>query len=135
MAPILGGKRSIRTIQEQLTSVLKEMENKDPDIEGSLLLRTDGLVLASAVAEGIDRDLAAAMSASILNVGSRVLEELKKGTVENVIVRGSGGVVMVIAVNPEIVLGAIGKKDSNLGLMLVEMRRTAEKINKILESL
>ena len=135
MAPILGGKRSIRTIQEQLTSVLKEMENKDPDIEGSLLLRTDGLVLASAVAEGIDRDLAAAMSASILNVGSRVLEELKKGTVENVIVRGSGGVVMVIAVSPEIVLGAIGKKDSNLGLMLVEMRRTAEKINKILESL
>ncbi|MHA1675542.1 MAG: roadblock/LC7 domain-containing protein, partial [Candidatus Njordarchaeales archaeon] len=99
------------------------------------ILLTDANVLASAVSEGIDRDLAAAMRATILNVGSRVLEELRKGTIENIIVRGSDGIVMVISVSAEIVLGAIGKKNSNLGLMLVEMRRTAEKTNKILESL
>ena len=135
MSPISGGKKSIRTIQEQLTSVLKEMEAKDPEIEGSILLRTDGLVLASAVSEGIDRDLAAAMGASILNVGSRVLEELRKGTIENVIVRGSDGVVTIISVASDMVFAAIAKKNANLGLMLVEMKRISGTIRKILETL
>jgi len=111
------------------------METKDPEIERSLLLRTDGLVLASAVSEGIDRDLAAAMGASILNVGGRVLEELRKGTIENVIVRGSDGVVMIIAVASDVVFAAIAKKNTNLGLMLVEMKRISGKIRKILETL
>ena len=132
--PLPGfGKRGVEPVRSQLVSVLKDMETKDPEIEGSVLLRSDGLILATALAEGIDRDLVAAMSASLLNVSSRVLEELNRGKVENVIVRGENGVVMVISVMPEIVLAAIAKKDANLGLMLVEMRRAAEKIRNILE--
>ena len=134
--PLPGfGKRGVEPVRSQLVSVLKDMETKDPEIEGSVLLRSDGLILATALAEGIDRDLVAAMSASLLNVSSRVLEELNRGKVENVIVRGENGVVMVISVMPEIVLAAIAKKDANLGLMLVEMRRAAEKIKGILEKI
>ena len=127
--------KNVYFVKAELNTVLEEMETKDPEIEGSLLLRTDGLVLASAVSEGIDRDLAAAMGASILNVGGRVLEELRKGTIENVIVRGSDGVVMIIAVASDVVFAAIAKKNANLGLMLVEMKRISGKIRKILETL
>ena len=93
------------------------------------------MILATALPEGVDRDLVAAMSASVLNVSSRVLEELNRGVIENVIVRGDKGVVMVISVTSEVVLAAIAKKDANLGLMLVEMRRAAEKIKGILEKI
>ena len=132
--PMLG-RKTVESVRDQLVSILKEMESKDPEIEGSVLIRTDGLVLASALPAEIDRDLVAAMSASALNVSTRVLEELGKGEIENVIIRGSMGVVMVISVAQDIVLAAIGKKDANLGLMLVEMRRAAEKLKNIIEKL
>lgn len=134
--PLLSfGKKSVASLRNQFVSILKEMESKDPEIEGSVLLRSDGLILAAALPEVIDRDLVAAMSASVLNVSSRVLEELHRGKVENVIVKGSEGIVVVISVAPEIDLAAIARKDANLGLMLVEMKRAAEKIREILESM
>ncbi|MHA1590365.1 MAG: roadblock/LC7 domain-containing protein [Candidatus Njordarchaeales archaeon] len=132
--PMLG-RKTVENVRDQLISILKEMESKDPEIEGSVLIRADGLVLASALPADIDRDLVAAMSASALNVSTRVLEELRRGTLENVIIRGAMGVVMIISVAQDIVLAAIGKKDANLGLMLVEMRRAAEKLKNVIEKI
>jgi len=132
--PMLG-RKTVESVRDQLISILKEMESKDPEIEGSVLIRADGLVLASALPADIDRDLVAAMSASALNVSTRVLEELRRGTLENVIIRGAMGVVMIISVAQDIVLAAIGKKDANLGLMLVEMRRAAEKLKNVIEKI
>jgi len=129
------GRKTVENVRDQLISILKEMESKDPEIEGSVLIRADGLVLASALPADIDRDLVAAMSASALNVSTRVLEELRRGTLENVIIRGAMGVVMIISVAQDIVLAAIGKKDANLGLMLVEMRRAAEKLKNVIEKI
>ncbi|MHA1609729.1 MAG: roadblock/LC7 domain-containing protein [Candidatus Njordarchaeales archaeon] len=132
--PMLG-RKTVESVRNQLISILKEVESKDPEIEGSVLIRADGLVLASALPADIDRDLVAAMSASALNVSTRVLEELRRGTLENVIIRGAMGVVMIISVAQDIVLAAIGKKDANLGLMLVEMRRAAEKLKNVIEKI
>jgi len=129
------GRKTVESVRNQLISILKEVESKDPEIEGSVLIRADGLVLASALPADIDRDLVAAMSASALNVSTRVLEELRRGTLENVIIRGAMGVVMIISVAQDIVLAAIGKKDANLGLMLVEMRRAAEKLKNVIEKI
>jgi len=129
------GKRGIGSLRDRLEQLLRELENKDPEIEGSVLLRSDGLVMASALKEQIDKDLVAAMVASALNVSSRVMDELHRGNVENIIIRGDKGVVMVIAVDPEVVLSAIAKKNANIGLMLVEMRKTAEKVRKFLEEI
>ena len=125
----------MESIRSQLVSILKEMEDKDPEIEGSVLIRTDGLILATALPSEIDHDLAAAMCASVLSVSQRVFQELKKGTVDNAIIRGENGVLMLISVTEEIVLGALGRKDANLGLMLVEMKRAAEKIKNLIEKL
>lgn len=126
-------KKSIISYREVLTSILREMESKAPEIEGSVVFRSDGLILATALPEDLDRDLIAAMSASVFGVSVRVLEELKGGSMESAIIRGTDRILMLVSVLPEISLAAIAHKDANLGLIYVEMKRAADKIRSTLE--
>jgi len=75
------------------------------------------------------------MSATILNISKRVLNELHRGEIENVIIRRKVGVIMVISVMQDISLSAIATKDANLGLMLVEMRKATQGVKEILEKI
>ena len=131
--PLSLRRKPVETLGESLTRVLREIMDKVRDIEGTLIVRNDGLVIASLIHEDLDKDLIAAMSASLLNVSLRVLEELKKGSVEDLVVKGEEGLIAVISINPEIVLAVIAKKAVNLGLLLLSMKKAKEKIVKIIE--
>ncbi|MEM3149080.1 MAG: roadblock/LC7 domain-containing protein, partial [Candidatus Jordarchaeales archaeon] len=87
--------------REELEKILKEMEAADPDIEASAIVRTDGLVMASALPKSADEGLIAAMSAAILNIGSRALSELAKGELEKIIVSGDKGDITIMGVGKE----------------------------------
>lgn len=121
------------SVRDAVMSVLKEMETRDPEIEGSVVVRSDGLFIAGALPAEIDRDLVAAMSASIFQVSKKVLEELNRGELRNCVLWAENGVLALCQVTPGIILAAIAKKDANVGLMLVEMRRAAEKLREILK--
>ncbi|MEM1658936.1 MAG: roadblock/LC7 domain-containing protein [Candidatus Jordarchaeales archaeon] len=121
--------------REELEKILKEMEASDPDVEASAIVRTDGLVMASALPKSADEGLIAAMSAAILNIGSRALSELAKGELEKIIVSGNKGDITIIGVGKGAVLSAITRPGANIGLLLVEMARAREKIEAVLKSM
>ncbi|MEM1659067.1 MAG: roadblock/LC7 domain-containing protein [Candidatus Jordarchaeales archaeon] len=121
--------------REELEKILKEMEAGDPDVEASAIVRTDGLVMASALPKSADEGLIAAMSAAILNIGSRALSELAKGELEKIIVSGNKGDITIIGVGKEAVLSAITRPGANIGLLLVEMARAKEKVQSLLKSM
>lgn len=121
--------------REELEKILREMEAGDPDIEASAVVRTDGLVMASALPKSADEGLIAAMSAAILNIGSRALSELAKGELEKIIVSGSKGDITIIGVGKEAVLSAITRPGANIGLLLVEMARAKEKVQSLLKTM
>ncbi len=122
-------------VRDKLRKILDELEKKDPDILGSVTMRSDGLILASAIRSGIDEDLVAAMLGSILNIGSRVSQELKVGELQDIVMKASDGVVAVVPVMKDIVLGAIARSGANLGLLLLEMKRAGEKVREVIRSL
>ncbi|MHA1608299.1 MAG: roadblock/LC7 domain-containing protein [Candidatus Freyarchaeota archaeon] len=121
--------------REELEKVLKVMESSDPDIEASAIVRADGLVMASALPKSADEGLIAAMSAAILNIGARALEELAKGELEKIIVSGDKGDITIVGIGKEAVLSAITRPGANIGLTLVEMGRARDKIMEILRSM
>jgi len=121
--------------RDELEKVLKDMELGDPDIESSAIVRTDGLVMASALPKGADEGLIAAMSAAILNIGSRALSELAKGELEKIIVSGDKGDITIMGVGKEAVLSAITKPGANIGLLLVEMGRARERVQSLLKAM
>ena len=122
-------------VKDRLKKILDDFEKRDPDVLGSVTMRSDGLILAHAIRAGVDADLAAAMLGSILNIGTRVSQELKVGELQDIVMKASDGVVAIVPAMKDVVLGAIARSDANLGLLLLEMRRTGEKIKKVLESL
>lgn len=121
--------------REELERILKDMETSDPDIEASAIVRTDGLVMASALPKSADEGLIAAMSAAILNIGSRALGELAKGELEKIIVSGDRGDITIMGVGKEAVLSAITRPGANIGLLLVEMTRAKERIETLLKAM
>jgi predicted regulator of Ras-like GTPase activity (Roadblock/LC7/MglB family) len=121
------------SLRKKLEEILKSMEDADPNIEGSALVRTDGLVMASAIQWWIDEPLIAAMSAALLNIGSRSVTELERGSLNKVIVSGEKGDVVLTGAGGEAVLSVITKPEANLGLILVEMKRCASKLEASLK--
>ncbi|MGQ9723373.1 MAG: roadblock/LC7 domain-containing protein [Candidatus Jordarchaeum sp.] len=119
----------------ELEGLLKAMEDADPDIEASAIVRTDGLVMASALPKNADEGLIAAMSAALLNIGNRAVVELARGEMDKVIVSGTKGDIILRGVGSEAVLSAITKPGANLGLLLVEMKRAGDRVVDVLKQM
>lgn len=119
----------------EFEDALKEMSRADPQIIASAIVRTDGLVLASALPKDADEGIVGAMSAAVLNIGKRSINELNRGILDKVIISASKGDIVICGVSDSTLLSTITNPDSNLGLVLIEMRRAIQKIQEILKQI
>ncbi len=113
---------------EQIQYILQALVNSSPDVEGAALVTLDGLPLASALPPGTDEDRVAAMGAAALSMGARTAMELRRGDLEQVLVKGKGGYVILIQAGAETVLQAISSSDAKLGMLLYEMKQAAQQL-------
>jgi predicted regulator of Ras-like GTPase activity (Roadblock/LC7/MglB family) len=111
---------------------LHQLQASAPDIEATAVVSADGLTIASALPKQIEEDRVAAMSAAMLSLGERIASELQRGTLAQVYVKGENGYVILIAIGDNAVLTALTSESAKLGLVLLEMRRTADEIMKLL---
>jgi len=116
---------------DQIQKVLQELVNGILDLEGAAMVTTDGLTLASALPNGSDEDRVSAMAAAILSMGERTAAELKRGSLEQVIVKGNGGYVVLMQAGPESVLEAISGSSAKLGMVLLDMKRAAAELARL----
>jgi predicted regulator of Ras-like GTPase activity (Roadblock/LC7/MglB family) len=92
----------------------------------------DGLSIASALPQGVEEDRVSAMSAAMLSLGERIATELGRGSLEQVYVKGEIGYVVLMSVGEEAVLTALAREQAKLGLILLDMRRAAEDLSKLI---
>ena len=121
-----------KTRTQNLTELLKELEATTPDVEASAVVSTDGLIIASALPQDVEEDRVAAMSAAMLSLGERTSQELKRGSLEQVFVKGVSGYILMMGAGEEAVLTALARKDAKLGLVFLDMKRTADEISKLI---
>jgi len=111
---------------------LRELQASSPDIEASAVVSVDGLSIASALPQNVEEDRVSAMSAAMLSLGERIANELGRGTLEQVYIRGKNGYVLLMSVGEEAVLTAMARKQAKLGLILLDMRRATEDLEKLI---
>lgn len=117
----------------QIATLLDESKARIADIEGLLLVTRDGLpIAATELAETTDEDRMSAMTAASLNLAERVVMELAKGNLKELIIKGDKGLVILIQAGEEAVLTATTSTDAKLGLILLEMKRTAKALVQML---
>jgi predicted regulator of Ras-like GTPase activity (Roadblock/LC7/MglB family) len=110
---------------------LRSMQASAPDIEASAIVSVDGLIMASALQQGAEEDRISAMSAAMLSLGERIAQELGRGGLDQVYIKGDKGFIVLISVGNEAVLTALARQEGKLGLVFLEMRRAAEDLIKL----
>ncbi len=120
------------TRKEQLDKALASLQAASADIEACAVVSEDGLIIASALPQGLDEERIAAMSAVLLSMGSRTVAELQRGELEQLFVKGSDGYIIMSHAGPHGVLIALTSKSAKLGLIFLDMSRCADDVEKIL---
>jgi len=116
---------------EQMVARLRDLQAGTPDIEGSAVVSVDGLIMASSLPADIEEDRVSAMSAAMLSLGERIAQELSRGVLDEIYIKGGKGYVLLMAVGEEAVLTAMARAGAKLGLIFLDMRRAAEDLHKL----
>lgn len=117
---------------DDLNRVLRSLQSGTPDIEASALVSEDGLMIASALPQHVQEVRIAGMSSTLLSLGMRAATELGRGSLQQVLIRGDQGYVVMVKAKSGTMLLALCTKDAKLGLIFLDMSRAVEEIDRIL---
>ncbi|MHA1723022.1 MAG: roadblock/LC7 domain-containing protein [Candidatus Baldrarchaeia archaeon] len=116
----------------QIKRILQLLEINTPGIEASAVISLQGLPIVSAMPAGVNDDVVAAMTAAVLSVGEKALHELQKGELVKILIEGEKGYVIMTTAGQNAILTVLAKHSSNLGLIFLTMKQTAQKIASLL---
>jgi predicted regulator of Ras-like GTPase activity (Roadblock/LC7/MglB family) len=67
----------------------------------------------------------------MLSLGERIATELGRGMLDQVYIRGENGYVFLMSVGEEAVLTVLARQQAKLGLLFLDMKRSAVELTKI----
>jgi predicted regulator of Ras-like GTPase activity (Roadblock/LC7/MglB family) len=115
-----------------ISSILSDLNGTSVDIEASAVISTDGLIMDALLPQGLDEDRVGAMSAAMLSLGDRTAKELARGTLEQALIKGDNGYVLMTHAGDEAVVTVLAKPNAKLGLIFLDIKRAAENISKLI---
>jgi predicted regulator of Ras-like GTPase activity (Roadblock/LC7/MglB family) len=119
-------------------TALVDLVNTTSGVEAALLASPDGFEVVSATrTRAIDGPRLAAMSSSMIALGTAMASDLKLDVCRNMHIEAGQGVVLLLTVpctRTGLVLSALAPKDTTLGLVLVAARACAQVIAKRLDA-
>ncbi len=117
---------------DQMIARLRDLAASSPDVEASAVVSVDGLTMASALPPQVEEDRVAAMSAAMLSLGERIANELGRGNLDQVYIKGENGYVVLMSVGRDAVLTVLARQQAKLGLLFLDMRRATEDLAALL---
>lgn len=121
-----------QTRTEQMVERLRDLAASSPDVEASAVVSVDGLTMASALPTNVEEDRVSAMSAAMLSLGERIANELSRGSLDQVYIKGEGGFVILRSIGQEAVMTVLARDQATLGLLFLEMRRASEDLAQLI---
>jgi len=116
----------------EIERILLSVQHRIPDIEGLAVVSRDGLPIASSLHSGSNEEKISAMTAASLSLSERVVIELQRGIMEQVIISGSKGLIVIRNAGKYAVLVAIVQVKAKLGLVLLDMKRASKKLSVLI---
>ncbi|GAA2517896.1 roadblock/LC7 domain-containing protein [Winogradskya humida] len=115
-------------------AVLKELGNlrtRLPELSGSVLATTDGMVVAHD-AHGIEPDSIAALAAAHLALARRFAHAVNHGDLRESVVECDGGYITSYTAGPNALLTLVTTRNANLAMVHLEARRAVRRLVKSL---
>jgi hypothetical protein len=115
---------------DTIMKLLEELEDRVSDIIGTAVIRTNGLVVASALPSESNERMIAAMSAALLGTSKRSAENLFEATFKSLNLELDKGNMFLIEAG-RVILVSITKKEPNVGLITLEMEDVSKKLREL----
>lgn len=84
--------------------------------------------MSAALPERFDAERLAAMSTALHSVGSRAVTELGRGILQQILIQGINGTVIVTHAGRQALLTVMVNNHAQLGFILLGIKKAAEKI-------
>jgi uncharacterized protein len=122
----------VKSRTEQLVARLRDLQVSSGDVEAAAIVSVDGLSIASLLPTGTEEDRVSAMSAAMQSLGERISNELGRGMLQQVYVKGENGYVILTSVGDEAVLTVLARKEARLGLIFLDIGRAKQDLENLL---
>ncbi|HSI83492.1 MAG: roadblock/LC7 domain-containing protein [Candidatus Methylacidiphilales bacterium] len=119
------------TTNDQLKSIVDNLRSDVPELRGVLIASSDGLAVAHSLSSG-DANRVAAMVATALGLGKRICDSIGGGDLRETSFAGATEQVYVYAAGKRGVLGVLASSGCNVGLIHIEARSAASKVQAVL---
>ncbi len=116
----------------EIERILLELQSRVPDLEGLAVVSREGLPIASMLFTTADEDRIGAMTAASLSLSDRMVLELERGKMDQLIITGTDGLIIIRDAGEHSVLVGIAKTNAKLGLVLLEIKRAAQKLTGLI---
>ncbi len=130
---------NIETIQHEsegkeklMLSILKDLIYRSDKIEALAVVTNDGLIKASLLGDDINPHRFGAMCSSLLSLSKRAAIDASRGDFKLLLIEGTRGTMIVIQIGGKGVLALSAKPQAQLGMIFIEARKTAEKLELLL---
>ncbi|MFW9897427.1 MAG: roadblock/LC7 domain-containing protein [Promethearchaeota archaeon] len=117
----------------ELTDLLRKMEAMNPNIQGSAIVSVQGLPICSALARDVNDGIVSAMSAAILSVSERAVEELARGDLKRILIEGLDGIIILSKAGENAILCTLAKSEASLGMVFLNIQSVSNKIAELLD--
>ncbi len=110
--------------------ILNEL-NRVPGIQGSLVVGEDGIIIQADLAEGINEEELSALMSSLIVTADKIANKLEQGNVKSILLETNKHKWLVHRLKIGYLV-VVAEAESNLGLIRLELREAATKINALL---
>jgi len=119
------------TVDPAVLEELDRLRARVPELSGSVLATTDGLVVAHD-AHGIEPDGLAALAAAHLALARRFAHAVNHGELRESVVECDRGYITTYTAGPTALLTLVTSGDANLAMVHLEARRCVRRLVRIL---
>lgn len=113
--------------QEQIKNILQELKGSLSNVRGVMLASVDGLVISHFLQTG-EANQIAAMAATTLGLGKRVIDAISAGALNEVVIAGNEGQMFIYAAREQAVLVVVTGEKPNVGMIHLQSREAAKRI-------
>jgi predicted regulator of Ras-like GTPase activity (Roadblock/LC7/MglB family) len=118
-------------INQNLNTELEKLEIFE-DLIGSAIVNRNGLLTSSRLPRNVDSRRLGAMAATMFGAIESASLTLGKKDVENLIVEFNNYQVIVMGINEKLLLVSLLEKNTNIGLIFIELEEVIKNIKNIL---
>ena len=101
------------------------------NVEGVAIVTRDGLLVASRLPKEVDGGVFSAMTAAMHAAGETAVKEMKKGDCRVVTAESDRHIIMANSLDRSRILVALFDSSANLGLIRLELFKTANELREL----